>query len=405
MELVTIVVPEYDPAITFFVEVLGFELVEDSPAQTNDGRPKRWVVVRPYGAETGLLLARADGALQAEVVGKQVAGRVGWFLRVDDFAASYLRLREAGVDFVTEPRTEPYGQVAVFLDVAGNRWDLLGPRPAVAPFRAQQRERPVGWAWRLLMVAQSAGRLLQAQQRAGFQVRFKAPGDVVTSADMAAQKYMRGELEREFPLFPLVFEEQEHPGELPSRCIVVDELDGSAVYTQGGADWGVTLAVIDGGEPVAGVVVQPARGLELVTAKHAGTWLNGTRLGVGQAGVQEAALQNAVVACELNRHTSAEQWAWVQRLAGHCLTLRALGTAVAGALEVLQGHAAVYLNPQGGKVWDFAAAALAVEEAGGVARRVDGGALDWRSIPQGVWLARSEALLEQALWCATNSSE
>ncbi len=95
---------------------------------TNDGRPKRWVVVRPPGAATGLLLAQADGDRQLSVVGAQFAGRVGLFLRVDDFDAARQRMLEHGVEFVTEPRDEPYGRVAVFVDIAGNRWDLLGPR-------------------------------------------------------------------------------------------------------------------------------------------------------------------------------------------------------------------------------------------------------------------------------------
>ena len=124
-----LIVEDYDEAIAFFVDALGFELVEDSPAvTTHGGRPKRWVVVRPPGASTGLLLARADGESQARAVGDQFAGRVGLFLRVDDFQATYDRMRDAGVAFVTEPRAEPYGRVVVFLDVAGNRWDLLGPR-------------------------------------------------------------------------------------------------------------------------------------------------------------------------------------------------------------------------------------------------------------------------------------
>jgi catechol 2,3-dioxygenase-like lactoylglutathione lyase family enzyme len=128
LDLIAIVVCEYDPAIEFFVGGLGFELVEDSPAlTTSGGRPKRWVVVRPPGAATGLLLARADGEHQAAAVGNQVAGRVGFFLRVDDFGAAYERMTSAGVEFVSPPRTEPYGRVAVFLDIAGNRWDLLGP--------------------------------------------------------------------------------------------------------------------------------------------------------------------------------------------------------------------------------------------------------------------------------------
>ena len=127
LELVTIIVDDYDQAIAFYTGALGFDLVEDSPSLTNDGRPKRWVVVRPPGGQTGILLARSDGPHQATAVGNQTAGRVGFFLRVDDFAAAHDRMTSAGVEFVTAPRTEPYGQVAVFLDIAGNRWDLLGP--------------------------------------------------------------------------------------------------------------------------------------------------------------------------------------------------------------------------------------------------------------------------------------
>src|SRR3954447_14681553 len=129
LEHVALIVDDYDAAIAFFVGVLGFDLIEDSSALTNDGRPKRWVVVRPRGAETGLLLAQADGPGQQAVVGNQFAGRVGSFLRVDDFDLTYERMRAAGVEFVGAPREEPYGRVVVFVDVAGNRWDLLGAAP------------------------------------------------------------------------------------------------------------------------------------------------------------------------------------------------------------------------------------------------------------------------------------
>ena len=127
LELVALIVREYEPAIDFFVNVLQFELVEDVPSLTNDGRPKRWVVVRPGGGGTGILLARADGERQVSVIGEQFAGRVGFFLRVDDFQAMHTRMVAAGVRFVTSPRAEQYAQVAVFLDLEGNRWDLLGP--------------------------------------------------------------------------------------------------------------------------------------------------------------------------------------------------------------------------------------------------------------------------------------
>ena len=127
LALVALVVRDYDTAIRFFVDVLQFELAEDIPSLTNDGRPKRWVVVRPTGGQTGLLLARADGEHQADIVGQQFAGRVGLFLRVDDFDASFQRMTAAGVRFVSPPRDESYGRVAVFIDLEGNRWDLLGP--------------------------------------------------------------------------------------------------------------------------------------------------------------------------------------------------------------------------------------------------------------------------------------
>jgi catechol 2,3-dioxygenase-like lactoylglutathione lyase family enzyme len=128
LEQVAVIVDDYDLAIDFFVNKLGFELVTDEPARTTDGQPKRWVVVRPPNATTALLLARADGDAQQRAVGEQFAGRVGLFLRVDDFQVAYERMRRSGVEFATEPRDEPYGRVAVFLDVSGNRWDLLGPR-------------------------------------------------------------------------------------------------------------------------------------------------------------------------------------------------------------------------------------------------------------------------------------
>ncbi|MFP5072731.1 VOC family protein [Pseudonocardia nantongensis] len=127
LQLTAIVVDDYDEAIAFFTGSLGFELVEDTPARTNDGRSKRWVVVRPPSAETGILLARADGERQAAAIGDQHAGRVGFVLWDDDFDSRCAHMRAAGVEFLTEPQTEPYGRVVVFRDIAGNRWDLLGP--------------------------------------------------------------------------------------------------------------------------------------------------------------------------------------------------------------------------------------------------------------------------------------
>ncbi|MFG3505416.1 VOC family protein [Streptomyces sp. NPDC047821] len=123
--LITLVVRDYDEAIRFYTGALGFELAED----TDRGNGSRWVVVRPRGAApgTGLVLARAAGAEQEASVGAQTGGRVGFFLHTEDFAGDRARMLAAGVRFLEEPRHEPYGTVAVFEDLYGNRWDLLQP--------------------------------------------------------------------------------------------------------------------------------------------------------------------------------------------------------------------------------------------------------------------------------------
>lgn len=121
MGLVALVVRDYDEAIDFYVRALGFTLTEDS----QQGEGKRWVVVTPPGGQTGLLLARAATREQEARVGDQTGGRVGFFLNVDDFGAAHTRMVAAGVRFDEEPREEPYGTVAVFQDLYGNRWDLL----------------------------------------------------------------------------------------------------------------------------------------------------------------------------------------------------------------------------------------------------------------------------------------
>ena len=126
IDLVTLMVHDYDDGIAFFTQVLGFDLAADEPALSESGEPKRWVVVRPPGGGTGLLLAKAEGEQQTSAVGRQTVDRVGFFLRVDDFDATIDRLTAAGVTIIRPPRTVPYGRVAVFADLAGNRWDLLG---------------------------------------------------------------------------------------------------------------------------------------------------------------------------------------------------------------------------------------------------------------------------------------
>ena len=122
--LTALVVRDYDEAIAYYRNALGFELREDT--RLDDGG--RWVVIAPPGSrETGLLLARAAGPEQAARVGDQTGGRVGLFLTTDDFDRDYKRMVAAGVVFEEEPRYEPYGAVVVFQDLYGNRWDLIQP--------------------------------------------------------------------------------------------------------------------------------------------------------------------------------------------------------------------------------------------------------------------------------------
>lgn len=118
---VALVVRDYDEAIAFFTEVLGFGLLEDTPL----GAGKRWVLVRPSGGGTALLLARAATPGQTARVGDQAGGRVFLFLDTDDFHRDYTRFRARGVTFVDGPRSEAYGTVGVFLDLCGNKWDLV----------------------------------------------------------------------------------------------------------------------------------------------------------------------------------------------------------------------------------------------------------------------------------------
>jgi catechol 2,3-dioxygenase-like lactoylglutathione lyase family enzyme len=123
---VALVVADYDEALDFFAGKLGFEVAQDTPLPGG----KRWLLVRPKGGGTALLLAKAATPEQSERVGDQAGGRVFLFLHTDDFWRDYHDMRSRGVRFTEEPRQEEYGTVAVFLDLYGNRWDLVQPRQA-----------------------------------------------------------------------------------------------------------------------------------------------------------------------------------------------------------------------------------------------------------------------------------
>jgi catechol 2,3-dioxygenase-like lactoylglutathione lyase family enzyme len=123
---VALVVRDYDEALAFFTQSLGFSVVEDSVAKDRLGEDKRWILVRPKGSHgTDLLLAKASTAEERSRIGNQTGGRVFLFLHTDDFWRDYHAMTARGVKFVREPREEMYGTVAVFEDLYGNKWDLL----------------------------------------------------------------------------------------------------------------------------------------------------------------------------------------------------------------------------------------------------------------------------------------
>ena len=121
---ITLLVPDYDAGIAFYVDQLGFDLLED----TQLSETKRWVRVAPKGADTALLLAKADGTAQEAAIGQQTGGRVSFFLHTDDFNREYAAMQAKGVTFKEEPRHEAYGSVVVFQDPFGNLWDLIEPK-------------------------------------------------------------------------------------------------------------------------------------------------------------------------------------------------------------------------------------------------------------------------------------
>ncbi len=123
ISLIAVVVRDYDDAIAFYVDKLGFDLIEDSYQPEQD---KRWVVVKPIGdGHASVLLAKASNDHQQGFIGDQSGGRVFLFLQTDDFERDFEAYTSKGVEFVRAPKTEPYGTVAVFKDLYGNLWDLV----------------------------------------------------------------------------------------------------------------------------------------------------------------------------------------------------------------------------------------------------------------------------------------
>lgn len=242
-------------------------------------------------------------------------------------------------------------------------------------------------------ISHAAGTLLKALQSKNRKAWFKTQAELVTAADLESHALLCGELSHRFPGIPLILEEQPNPDILPECYIAADELDGSALYSKGLPDWGVTLAYVENGRPVAGVLHQPALDRTVVTWRGGGTWNGETQIKLKP----DKELGNNIILLEMNRHLNNNELAWFGRLSAKALATRSLATSVASAMELLHGQCGLYINCRGAKVWDFAAGALAVEEAGGVAKRPDGSNLSWDTLSIGVLLAADRKIARDAL--------
>jgi len=246
---------------------------------------------------------------------------------------------------------------------------------------------------KLVEIAQAAGSALGAMQREHLAQTYKSRGQLVTRADLAAHALIEAELEWNFPGVARVMEEQANDGLPLAPFFVVDELDGTIPFSRGMNEWAVMLARIDG-RPTHGVIFLPAWQIVIAAQRGRGCWLNGAKLRLDSS----RSLADAVLGLELNLYLTLEdQRRYVYRLSGQALSTRCLACAGAGVAELLLGRTDLYVNCRGGKIWDFAAGALAVEEAGGAALRIDGAPIAWDSIEMDVLLAANTRMANEAL--------
>lgn len=245
----------------------------------------------------------------------------------------------------------------------------------------------------LSAIAREAGRLLTGLQSRRLDETFKGPGDLLTQADLTSHAFLRSELADCFPGLPFILEEQAN-GIIPdTACIVGDELDGTIPFARGMRDWGVLLARLEG-RPTHGVIFLPAWDLLITAERGKGCWVNAERVRFSA----RAAFNEIVLGTELNpRLTDAHRRRIIDPLSTNTLTTRCLACGAAGFAELILGRTGLYVNCKGGKIWDFAAGVLAVEEAGGIARRLDGGPIDWRCLEMDVLCASSTAIADEAL--------
>jgi myo-inositol-1(or 4)-monophosphatase len=241
-------------------------------------------------------------------------------------------------------------------------------------------------------IAQSAGRLALDARTRGLREWIKHGNELVTSAELQIHGYVAEELSRLFPGVSLLTEESKEHAIPRGRFIVVDEIDGTAPFAAGADTWGVMIAVIEDA-PICGVIHLPQKNVTITAQRQHGCWIDGRRVNTRFGGT----LRDAVAGADIATSPDDSGWLLIRKIAGRVRALRCFGCAAAGALEHLEGITQLYVNPAGGKIWDFAPIAVAVTEAGGTASTAVGAPLQWNRLEMSFLACATTALADEVL--------
>lgn len=215
----------------------------------------------------------------------------------------------------------------------------------------------------------------------------KGKGDFVTEADFASDRVLKAALAAELSGYQILSEEQDTHTIASDRFITIDPLDGTRPFAAGFSEWGIIVSLLEKFQPIAAVMFQPKLSRLVQVERGSGCFVDGVRVKLEQT----RPLTESFVGADLVSSAGADH---VVALLPHTMMMRATGAAIAGTTELLIGQTAAYVNV-GAKVWDLAAPALAVTEAGGCATALDGGPLHWDVIPQRGIFAASEAIKDE----------
>ncbi|WP_246028164.1 inositol monophosphatase family protein [Leptospira fletcheri] len=242
------------------------------------------------------------------------------------------------------------------------------------------------------VAARNAGAEILKAFRRSSEFRLKDPMQVLTDADLASHEILAGFFTRAFSDIPLVLEEQENSEPLPKTYFVCDELDGSALFTRGISDFSVILGYVENGRPYAGCIYFPNSDSFVFAERGKGAYLDGRRIEFSGS----FPLAKSVLSLEINNTLSEEDFSWIFKVVKSAMTSRSLGATGAGFRELLSGGTDLFLNLNGAKVWDFAAGAVAIEEAGGTLLDKNGQSLAWDKIRMSAVIGKDKSLIGEA---------